>query len=643
MIMSVDVEIGAGNAGAVGIHLRGAQGSSLEDVTVIAGDGAIGIRGLAGSGGAHSNLTVIGGRFGIDGRVGQPAPTLSGIVISNASCAGIVFCGAQTLTLVGAYFSLQWGVPAIVAGNPLPVSFPNSTGDGSCLLPPFPSESGPSTGALDGHVVVIDALFNFTGAAGPSANTSAPPISVSSSLVLRNAWFVNGGAVDGTVVAVAGPPQRAFGCSAQRCSLAVALLASGGDALPPVVKLGVPYTFRDPIYLDGQRSPNATLSNVTAVPPGEPLPGVPAAAALLGAHLYSARTFPTFEWLRPGSSGAAVCAWDASVAGDGFTDDAVALQAAIDATAAAGAALVLPRGVYATSVGIVMPPGAALVGIARTQSAVVAAFSGLSRGSQSDPAFAPAVLYAAPSPAAAPRPASAPAGQTALGSVVAFLSLLTWDHVDSMTAAVLAAPGADAAGGAIRNVWRQVLNSRLGSDQATFAQGSYPPPAAVTTQRPAVVLGGSSGASGWHVQVFFNDLGGAPAKNQPVALQGAGYRHLLLANATSCAFYQLNVEHAFSDAEAEAVGAGSIDVFSLKTELNAVALWARSCNGLRVWGHGGNGAALPFNTTERLSYGPAYADSLPSLYRLEACTGCLLANLYDQGTSAGEPPDVWHL
>ena len=68
---SLDIVIGAGNAGAVGVGLRGAQGTSLEDVTVHAGDGAIGVMGLAGSGGAHSNITVVGGRFGVDGRGAQ--------------------------------------------------------------------------------------------------------------------------------------------------------------------------------------------------------------------------------------------------------------------------------------------------------------------------------------------------------------------------------------------------------------------------------------------------------------------------------------------------------------------------------------------------------------------------------------------
>ena len=68
VLMSIDVRVGPGNVGAIGINWRGAQGTSLEDVTVYAGDAAIGISGLGGSGGSHSNVTVIGGRFGIDGR-----------------------------------------------------------------------------------------------------------------------------------------------------------------------------------------------------------------------------------------------------------------------------------------------------------------------------------------------------------------------------------------------------------------------------------------------------------------------------------------------------------------------------------------------------------------------------------------------
>lgn len=464
--------------------------------------------------------------------------------------------------------------------------------------------------------------------------------------MLTNVYFESAGAApDGTVACVAGPPVRAFGCGAAGCGYVVQLLASGGDAFPPIVHAGLSYIIADPVYARGAIVPSATVLNASSFAPGVPLPLPGGAAALLSRHSYSARAFPSFEWLRAGGGGSALCAWDLGLAGDG-SDEGAALQAAVDAAAAAGAALVLLRGAYVTSVSIVLPPGVALVGVARTQTALVAALGGVRRGTQSDAAFAPAVLYAAPSPAAAPRAAGA-TGEPPLGTVVAFLAVYSFATNDNVTGVMLSSPGEDSAGGAVRNVWRQALASRLGGDQATFANvgGAPPPPRpTVTSERPAVVLGGSAGTTAsWHMQVFFNDEDGTPSRWSPVSSQGARYRHLLVVNASRLRFYHLNVEHAYSDADSEFAGLSDVDVFSLKKENAAVACWVRGCSRLRVLGHGGNGAALPYDTTERRTFGPDYADSLPSLYRIEACADCLFANLFHQNGGDAQATDAWHM
>jgi hypothetical protein len=198
VVQSIDISIGSGNYGAVGLRFRGAQGTSLEDVTVYIGDGAIGVHGLGGSGGTHSNLTLIGGKFAIDGRVAQPGPTLNAIRIINSTCAGLVYGGAQTLVLVGASFELDSGIPAIVAGNPLPVS-------SSCSLPSFDGDFGPATSALDGHISIIDSYFKFfplTSSLYSStsflynssiSSSSYSPICASGSLVISNSYFENAG------------------------------------------------------------------------------------------------------------------------------------------------------------------------------------------------------------------------------------------------------------------------------------------------------------------------------------------------------------------------------------------------------------------------------------------------------------------
>ena len=98
---SVDIVIGANNPGAMGVRVRGAQGTVVRDVTIYAGDGLVGLSGGSGSGGAHFDVTVIGGRFGADLTQTQPGPVLTGITLVNQTCSALVMAGLQTLTAVG--------------------------------------------------------------------------------------------------------------------------------------------------------------------------------------------------------------------------------------------------------------------------------------------------------------------------------------------------------------------------------------------------------------------------------------------------------------------------------------------------------------------------------------------------------------
>ena len=89
IFQGINIRIGAGNFGAIGIRLRGAQGSNIEDCEVDLGDdGLIGIVGASGSGGSHAGVTVIGGKYGLDFRMAQPAPTIT----AARSCKPNLFC-----------------------------------------------------------------------------------------------------------------------------------------------------------------------------------------------------------------------------------------------------------------------------------------------------------------------------------------------------------------------------------------------------------------------------------------------------------------------------------------------------------------------------------------------------------------------
>ena len=84
-------------------------------------------------------------------------------------------------------------------------------------------------------------------------------------------------------------------------------------------------------------------------------------------------TGPTWDQLLPAHGGGAALLDAAAygATGDGATDDAPALQRAVDAAAAAGRAVFLPKGVYRLSASLNLTRGCAgLVGIAAPDSVV---------------------------------------------------------------------------------------------------------------------------------------------------------------------------------------------------------------------------------------------------------------------------------
>ncbi len=101
-IHHIDIELGGGNPGAVGIDHRGAEGSTVEDVTVHAGGAFAGFRHAPGSGGAMHGIQVRGGRYGLylDGT--QPSPLISDLKLTGQTEASVLAIPRGPLTIAGA-------------------------------------------------------------------------------------------------------------------------------------------------------------------------------------------------------------------------------------------------------------------------------------------------------------------------------------------------------------------------------------------------------------------------------------------------------------------------------------------------------------------------------------------------------------
>lgn len=115
--VGVDIDVGDGNPGAVGMRFQSAEGSTLQDVTIDATDGYKGIWGIPASGGSTHKLTILGGRIGIDLRewaetsssddfengVGvQPGPMISQLRLLDQTELALASRVRGSLTIVGA-------------------------------------------------------------------------------------------------------------------------------------------------------------------------------------------------------------------------------------------------------------------------------------------------------------------------------------------------------------------------------------------------------------------------------------------------------------------------------------------------------------------------------------------------------------
>lgn len=314
LIVGIDIEIGPNNPGAIGIHHDAAQGSGIEDVTVWAGDGHAGIVGLQAGGGGTHNVTVIGGRFGLDAAESRAtAATISGATFIGQRESAFRYGGLETCCLVGARIL----APAGAKG---------------------PAIQGVGTGATRGTMAIIDTQVVFE-AEGPD-NVA---VESTRSVYVNNLWAKNaaklvqttdGGTLGGNP---AGWRQVAeFG---------------HGVTPPPIgTRLGE-VQLQHVSYLDGRRQ----IGNVLVAGADGKAPP----ADLQSRHIW--KDVPT--WEDPAAADVRAAPFFAK--GDGKTDDTKALQDAIDTHDL----VFLPKGEYAVTKTLQLRPNTKLVGL-RHQSVI---------------------------------------------------------------------------------------------------------------------------------------------------------------------------------------------------------------------------------------------------------------------------------
>lgn len=310
MFIGIDIALGKGNAGAVGIRHRAAQGSGVQDCTIDATGGLTGLEGGAGSGGSHANITVIGGRIGMDLRQTQPAPTITGVTLVGQTGPAILNDSRQALCAVGVKIVRRQAGPAIVAGAGWNVHF-------------------------QGQMVLVDSEVVFE---RPDAGNVV--VEAQRSFYLHNVYVKNGAVL--------------------------ARLPKGGEVAGPaegwlrVVQLAQPvgtpaYKGRQyacPVFVDGERLPGALARTEAA-------DGAP--RDLSSRHLWGA-DFAGWEDARAVNVKAAPY----GAKGDGVSDDTAALQRAVDENAV----VFLPKGVYRVSRTLRLGAKTKVIGVGKAFSVI---------------------------------------------------------------------------------------------------------------------------------------------------------------------------------------------------------------------------------------------------------------------------------
>ena len=307
VFFNIDIEIGPGNPGAIGIHHDAAQGSGIEDVTIEAGDGYAGIVGLQAGGGGTHHVTVIGGRCGLDASKSKAtAAVVSGATFLGQKECAVRYGGLETLCLVGCRIVVPQGVKG-------------------------PAIRGEGSSATNGTMAIVDTEIRFE-----SADPANVAVGSNRSVYLNDVW-VHGG---GNAVATDDGGRLEGNPAGWR---RIAEFAHG--VRPPRLTSKWDVQLEHVSYVDGKRE----TSDVVVI--GED--GAEPPADLQSRHVW--KDCPA--WESPGVVNVKAAPYNAK--GDGKTDDTAALQRAIDENES----VFFPKGNYNVTKTLQLRPQSKLVGL----------------------------------------------------------------------------------------------------------------------------------------------------------------------------------------------------------------------------------------------------------------------------------------
>ena len=312
----IDVQLGQGNPGAIGVYMHAAQGCTIQDVSVSAsGPFHAGIRHMVGSGAGYENIEVIGGKHAIDAEADVAKhPIVAGLRAIGQTEEIIKSDTATVLTVVGMYAEKERG-------------------------PCFTLQKKPWRKECAGHLSLVDAVVDFT-----TPNQTLID-NQDRSVFLKNVYVRQAGHLVAN--------------------------AKGNDP----VAIGNPHGWSHVEEYSYYHRPSSRLLDARGPEPNDPAFAMitPAGVSndeipsnMIARHVWDETQFPHFESLD------ILSVTDATFGAiaDDNGDDADAIQRAIDEGSRSGKAVFLPKGRYLIGRTIQLRKDTKLFGVSRNLSII---------------------------------------------------------------------------------------------------------------------------------------------------------------------------------------------------------------------------------------------------------------------------------
>ena len=318
IIRNLEVDI-SGNAGAIGIEMRGAEGCNIQNVKIDALNAFAGINDLPGSGGTIEDLEVDNGQYGVYAPDAQPSPTITGLTLTGQTQSAVSYDGTSPLTIVG--FNIS-----------------QTSGTAITNLALAGAGTGMSNQEGASNLDLIDGTVAFTG-----GSNNVVISHTDRNIYVKNVYVKNAGHIATDLSGQTPASQDAISNISGQWTL--------------INEYARTKNYANPVQLvNGSLVANTTVTlNQTTNNPTPPKD--------LVSRNSIADAVPTFE-----DYGVKNAKTDFGAVGDGTTDDTVALQNA----ASSGAKVFLPAGTYRISGTLRLAAATKFFGVTDNQSVIAA-------------------------------------------------------------------------------------------------------------------------------------------------------------------------------------------------------------------------------------------------------------------------------